>query len=95
MRKRPSASIEMRSASWELTAGLLEMRGLGTASALDLRLQMGGSPAEGFTAVELMGTLAGAPLYTAAGFVPVESVVEPAGGTPVPLVKMRKPVTPA
>jgi GNAT superfamily N-acetyltransferase len=50
--------------------------------------------AEGFTAVELMGTLAGEPLYRAAGFTPVEHVVEPAGGTPVPLVKMRKSLTP-
>lgn len=49
--------------------------------------------AEGFTSVELMGTLAGEPLYRAAGFVPVEHVVEPAGGTPVPLVKMRKRLT--
>ena len=46
--------------------------------------------AEGFTSVELMATLAGEPLYRAAGFQPVERVVEPAGGTPVPLVKMRK-----
>ena len=46
--------------------------------------------AEGFASVELMATLAGEPLYRAAGFQPVERVVEPAGGTPVPLLKMRK-----
>ena len=49
--------------------------------------------AEGFTSAELMATLAGEPLYRAAGFEPVERVVEPAGGTPVPLVKMRKSLT--
>ena len=46
--------------------------------------------AEGFRVVELMATLAGRPLYTVAGYEPVEDVVEPAGGVPVPLVRMRK-----
>jgi GNAT superfamily N-acetyltransferase len=46
--------------------------------------------AEGFSAVELMSTLSGRPLYEAAGFEPVEEVKDPAGGVPVPLVKMRK-----
>ena len=49
--------------------------------------------AEGFTTLELMSTLAGQPLYEAAGFVPVERVDDPAGGTPVPLVRMRRPIT--
>ena len=46
--------------------------------------------AEGFTVVELMGTLAGRPLYEAAGFTVVEHVTETAGGVGVPLVRMRK-----
>lgn len=50
--------------------------------------------AEGFTALDLMATLAGLPLYLAAGFVPVEEVLEPAGGVPVPLVRMRKQLSP-
>lgn len=48
--------------------------------------------AEGFRELELMATLAGLPLYEAAGFRPVEEVEDAAGGTPVPLVRMRKPV---
>lgn len=48
---------------------------------------------EGFTSLELMATLAGLPLYEAAGFVAVENVEDPAGGTPVPLVRMRKQIS--
>jgi GNAT superfamily N-acetyltransferase len=47
---------------------------------------------EGFTALELMATLSGRPLYEAAGFVAVEHLTYPAGGVPVPLVRMRKQV---
>jgi GNAT superfamily N-acetyltransferase len=46
--------------------------------------------AEGFSTLELMGTLAGRPLYEAAGFTVVEHVTETAGGVGVPLVRMRK-----
>lgn len=46
--------------------------------------------AEGFTSLELMATLAGQPLYRAAGFRAVEQVLDAAGGTPVPLVRMVK-----
>jgi GNAT superfamily N-acetyltransferase len=49
--------------------------------------------AEGFTRLELMATLAGVPLYRAYGFEPVEELVDDRGGVPVPLVRMRKPVT--
>jgi len=50
--------------------------------------------AEGFTALDLMATLCGLPLYLSAGFVAVEQVVEPGGGVPVPLIRMRKEVAP-
>ena len=64
-------------------------RGVGR---LVLRLCEEAARAEGFTTMELMSTLSGEPLYRAAGFEPVEQVEEPAGGTPVPLVRMRKPI---
>ncbi|MFC5178128.1 GNAT family N-acetyltransferase [Nocardioides taihuensis] len=50
--------------------------------------------AEGFTALELMGTMAGRPLYEAAGFVVVEELEDARGGAPVPLVRMRKQLAP-
>jgi GNAT superfamily N-acetyltransferase len=50
--------------------------------------------AEGFTRLELMATLAGQPLYTAYGFQPLEHVQDATGGSPVPLVKMTKPIDP-
>ena len=46
--------------------------------------------AEGFRALELMSTLSGQPLYTAAGFTAVEHLTDATGGAAVPLVKMRK-----
>jgi GNAT superfamily N-acetyltransferase len=49
--------------------------------------------AEGFVTLELMGTMSGQPLYLAYGFVPVEEVLDDRGGAPVPLVRMRKPVS--
>jgi hypothetical protein len=42
--------------------------------------------------LELMATLAGRPLYEAAGFEPVEHLEDATGGAPVPLVRMRKPL---
>lgn len=48
--------------------------------------------AEGFTSLELMATLSGEPLYAADGFEAMERVEDPAGGTPVPLVKMRREI---
>lgn len=44
----------------------------------------------GFAAVELMATLSGEPLYTAAGYAPVERVEAIADGVAIPLVRMRK-----
>lgn len=49
--------------------------------------------AEGFTTLELMGTLAGRPLYENYGFVVVERLEDARGGVPVPLVRMRRTVT--
>ena len=48
--------------------------------------------AEGFSTLELMATLAGEPLYRAAGFTAVEHLTDDRGGAPVPLVRMRKPI---
>lgn len=45
---------------------------------------------EGFTAMELMATLSGRPLYEACGYTDVETIVDSRGGEPVPLVRMRK-----
>jgi GNAT superfamily N-acetyltransferase len=50
--------------------------------------------AEGFSRVELMSTRSGQPLYTAAGFEPLEDVVDATGGVPLPLVRMGKTITP-
>jgi GNAT superfamily N-acetyltransferase len=47
--------------------------------------------AEGFTQLELIATLAGAPLYEATGFEAVEALEEPADGIPIPIIRMRKP----
>ncbi|MEP9400846.1 GNAT family N-acetyltransferase [Sphingomonas sp. VNH70] len=46
--------------------------------------------AEGFAAVELMGTAGGVPLYAACGYVPVERVDPVVDGVVVPLTRMRK-----
>jgi GNAT superfamily N-acetyltransferase len=44
----------------------------------------------GFTRVELMATLAGEPLYVAAGFQAMERIEDSNGGAPVPLIRMGK-----
>ncbi|MET0495118.1 MAG: GNAT family N-acetyltransferase, partial [Actinoplanes sp.] len=49
--------------------------------------------AEGFTVLELMGTMAGQPLYRAAGFRVLDHLTDSTGGAPVPLVRMRKTLT--
>jgi GNAT superfamily N-acetyltransferase len=51
--------------------------------------------AEGFSTLELMGTMSGRPLYEAYGFTVVEELTDASGGAAVPLVRMRKPVTSA
>jgi GNAT superfamily N-acetyltransferase len=47
---------------------------------------------EGFAAMELMATLAGEPLYRACGYVALETLLDDRGGTPVPLLRMLKPL---
>ncbi len=44
----------------------------------------------GFSRVELMATLSGVPLYRAAGFEPIEEILDSNGPVPVPLVRMGK-----
>jgi GNAT superfamily N-acetyltransferase len=64
-------------------------RGVGR---LILSLCESAAVAEGFTRLELMSTLSGQPLYSAAGFEPIENVEDASGGAPVPLVKMGKEI---
>lgn len=45
---------------------------------------------EGFSRAELMSTLAGEPLYRAAGYEVVERLADDRGGVSVPLVRMAK-----
>jgi GNAT superfamily N-acetyltransferase len=59
---------------------------------LILKLCEKAAAAEGFTRLELMGTMSGQPLYTAYGFIAVEPIEDDRGGAPVPLVKMTKPI---
>jgi GNAT superfamily N-acetyltransferase len=44
----------------------------------------------GFQRAELMATLSGEPLYRAAGFMPIEPIIDSNGAVPVPLVRMGK-----
>lgn len=46
--------------------------------------------ADGFSACELMGTMAGVPLYLSAGYRVIEEIVDDRGGAPVPMKRMRK-----
>ncbi len=45
---------------------------------------------EGFTKMELVGTLSGEPLYRACGYEPYENFMDDRGGTGVPLLRMKK-----
>jgi GNAT superfamily N-acetyltransferase len=45
---------------------------------------------EGFSCVELMATMTGAPLYRACGYDAIEEVVDEKGGVGVPLLRMKK-----
>ena len=64
-------------------------RGVGR---LILSLCESAAAAEGFTRLELMSTLAGAPLYSAAGFEAIESIEDASGGVPVPIIRMAKAI---
>ena len=64
-------------------------RGIGR---LILELSEQAAANEGFTQLELMGTMSGVPLYESYGFVAVEEVEDDRGGAPVPFRRMRKPV---
>jgi GNAT superfamily N-acetyltransferase len=48
--------------------------------------------AEGFGQLELVATLAGEPLYRSFGFEAVERFTDASSGTPIPLIRMRKPI---
>lgn len=49
----------------------------------------------GFSRVELMGTMAGVPLYRACGYIPVEAIEsKPINGVRVPLLRMEKTLDP-
>jgi GNAT superfamily N-acetyltransferase len=47
---------------------------------------------EGFSRVELMATMAGVPLYAAAGYEAVERITDGRGGVDVPLLRMQKAI---
>jgi GNAT superfamily N-acetyltransferase len=64
-------------------------RGVGR---LILQLCEHAAASEGFSRLELMGTLAGEPLYKTYGFIPVERLSDDRGGVPVPMVRMTKDV---
>jgi len=62
-------------------------RGVGR---LILELCEAAAKAEGFTRVELAGTLSGQPLYAACGYEAIERFEDDRGGVAVPLVRMGK-----
>jgi GNAT superfamily N-acetyltransferase len=66
-------------------------RGVGR---LILALCEGAARAEGFTRLELMGTLSGQPLYRSAGYEVIEEILDDRGGEPVPLARMGKSIAP-
>lgn len=85
-------AVDMARVRAMYTAPAFARRGVGW---LILELCERAAAAEGFTRLELMGTLAGQPLYTRYGFVTQEHLTDDRGGTAVPLVRMEKPVDPS
>jgi GNAT superfamily N-acetyltransferase len=65
-------------------------RGVGR---LVLELCEAAAAAEGFTRLELVGTLAGEPLYASYGFTPVERLDASVSDVPVPCVRMVKAIS--
>jgi GNAT superfamily N-acetyltransferase len=57
-----------------------------------LELCEAAAKAEGFTRLELMGTMSGRPLYESYGFEAIEDILDDRGGEPVPLVRMGKAI---
>ncbi len=72
------------------TAPAFARRGVGR---LILSLCEAAAVEAGFSRVELGGTLAGAPLYTACGYHIIEELLESSGPAPVPLLRMGKTLT--
>ena len=66
-------------------------RGVGR---LVLRLCEAAAAAEGFTRVELMATVAGRPLYEAAGYVVEEELTDSSTGVVIPLARMSRSLAP-
>jgi GNAT superfamily N-acetyltransferase len=64
-------------------------RGVGR---LVLEQREAAAAAEGFTRLELVGTLSGEPLYAAYGFVPLERLDASVTDVPVPCVRMAKQI---
>ncbi len=62
-------------------------RGVGR---LILSLCEAAAKAEGFSRVQLAGTLSGEPLYAACGYGVIERIIDDRGGVPVPLTIMGK-----
>ena len=62
-------------------------RGVGR---LILELCERAAAAEGFTQLELAATVAGRPLYEAAGFAAFAELEDASGGAPVPITRMRR-----
>jgi GNAT superfamily N-acetyltransferase len=65
-------------------------RGVGR---LILQLCEAAARAEGFSRLELMGTMSGRPLYESYGFQPIEEIIDDRGGEPVPLTRMGKAIS--
>ena len=57
-----------------------------------LQLCEAAAKAEGYSRLELMGTMSGVPLYRSYGFAPIEEILDARGGAPVPLVRMGKAI---
>lgn len=69
------------------TAPAFLRRGVGR---LILDLCEAGARSAGFDRAELVATMGGEPLYSAAGYQEIERFEDDRGGTPVPLVRMGK-----
>jgi GNAT superfamily N-acetyltransferase len=69
------------------TSPAFARRGVGR---LILSLCEAAARAEGFSRVELAGTMSGRPLYEACGYAVIEAILDDRGGAPVPLLRMGK-----